>query len=136
MVNLEDINQTFKLPILYNRKVEQLSETIMEDLELIKTFDSNAESIFYKSLRPKNIFGGSLLLEWVKYYTTDIKFLKDTQCILKTLPVDENDADDVGVNNRPLFLEQLWKKWSTIKNDKYFKHNAGFIDFYGCSCIN
>lgn len=136
MVNLEDINQTFKLPILYNRKVEQLSETIMEDLELIKTFDNVAESIFYKSIRPKNVFGGSLLSEWVKYYTTDIKFLKDTQCILKTLPSDDDDNTDVAGNNGPLFLEQLWKNWSTIKNDKYFKHNSGFIDFYGCSWVN
>ena len=133
MVELKDIPSHFVLPILLNGKTEQLNQTVIDDLELIQTNDSENVSIYHKTVKPKTVWGESLLDEWVNHYTTDTEYLKDTQKLLQNVEYLEQGANSESPET---FSENLWTTWSKIKNDPYFKHHSGFIDFYMCDWLN
>lgn len=133
MIKLEQVSTTFKLPILYNRNRQQLTDAVMDDLELIKTNDPDNVSIYHKTINPQSVWGDALLSEWSKHYTTDVKFLKDSQTILCNL---QDYTQTLGEDTIGEFSDKIWNTWSTIKNDRSFKNNSGYIDFYGCEWIN
>jgi hypothetical protein len=111
----------FKLPISYNNNKILLNETIITDLELIKTIDKPEEnrSIYDYAFNPTTKFGKDLLKEYPQYYSTDIEFLKDTQQLLKTYKNKESVHDFTNVMSI----------WEEIKNDTGFKEKYQYIEF-------
>ena len=44
-VSLDNLNEVFKIPIIYNNCSKKLNETIINDLELITSIDKEESSI-------------------------------------------------------------------------------------------
>lgn len=152
MVELKDIYNTFQLPILFHKhNCFELSTSIIEDLELT---NSTKDDIFMQTIQPHTIWGETLICEWAKHCTNDVKYLRDTQKILQKWTIEDKtlctDVNNSGEGNKDEntnaniseaqensdFANKVWQTWSKIKNDRYFKHNSGFIDFYGCQWLN
>ena len=74
----------FNLPIWFSPLKEKLSESIISDLELVKTVDISLSPMYSIIMNPSTIFGEYVISKFAEYYTTDIPFLKDTQTLLKT----------------------------------------------------
>ena len=74
----------FRLPILYldESKVHKLSETVSNDLELVK---SSNKPLYEYLFKPTNQYAIDLLPEWNKQYTTDVDFLNDSKLVLKNI---------------------------------------------------
>ena len=97
----------FKHPISYTdpTKLHELSESIIEDLEMIKPKSTNANSnkpepepnandtnntevttvkgLYHYVFSPASVYGTEHLPIWSKYYTTDIEYLKQTQTLFE-----------------------------------------------------
>jgi hypothetical protein len=120
--NIEQINDHFKLPISYNEKRMELQKNIISDLELIKTSDSSYEPLYKYAFQPKTCFGNKLIEQFPHFYTTDVKFLKDTQQLLKTYKPIEHQIFTPDFNN-------IMMIWDEIKNDSGFKERYHYIDW-------
>jgi hypothetical protein len=92
----------FKHPISYTdpTKLHELSDSIIEDLEMIqpkstntnKAHDESVESesttstvkgLYHYVFSPASVYGTEHLPIWSKYYTTDIEYLKQTQTLFE-----------------------------------------------------
>lgn len=87
-------NTYFKLPIYYNPKKMKLKTNIITDLELIKNTGSDNEcdisnnsrqSMYSHYFNSKTDLSKELIEQVSEYYTTDTKFLEDSQKILKKI---------------------------------------------------
>ena len=117
--NIEKINDHFKLPISYNDKKMSLNANIITDLELIQTLDASSNPIYNYVFQPKTKFGEKILQQFVTHYTTDNRFLKDSQLLLKKYkPLNEK----YNLNN-------IIDIWDEIKNDNGFKDKYQYINW-------
>jgi hypothetical protein len=83
--NIEKINEHFKLPIFYNEEKVEVNKNIITDLELIKTIDaSGCKPLYHYAFQSKTAVALKVLENMPNYYTTDTKFLKDTQKLLSS----------------------------------------------------
>ena len=112
--------QDFKFPVSYIEKKMTLDSHIIEDLELIKLNTSNDgirdkyvddDSVYGKIFKPDNILSRMTLVEMVKEYSYDKRFLRDTQKIIKKYKSPGDSVD----------LDLVFKEWHDIKNTKNFK---------------
>ena len=83
------INEHFKLPIYYNESKMKTNQTIIDDLELTKTIDPSANPIYSYFFDNTNEFSNDVMAQATEYYTTDTKFLTETQQLLKTWKHDK-----------------------------------------------
>ena len=67
---LMEIDLIFKLPINFNSNKKEINLSIVQDLELIKSNDSNEICIYNYILNPSNCFGDLILNSFSKYYST------------------------------------------------------------------
>jgi hypothetical protein len=114
---------TFELPIFYSPSKISLSQTIVDDLELIKTVDASLSSMYSIIMRPSSCFGESVVSKFSKYYTTDVSFLKDTQTLLNTYTEDDQEPKDNGVNMQ---INELWRE---LKEETGFCEKYLYIDW-------
>ena len=121
--NIEKINETFRLPIYYDKNNENLNPTIIKDLELNETYDISGTPIFNHIFNTKTIFGEKVLKQYPELYTTNTKYLKDTQKLLKNYNSEEN-LDDY----KELYKEVL-TIWDDIKNDTNFKDKYHYLEW-------
>ena len=123
--NIEKINDHFKLPIFYNEERMDLNKNITTDLELVKTVDaSGCNPLYHYAFQPKTEFAVKVIEQMPNYYTTDTKFLKDTQKLLSTLSTFLSEGA-VGKSGKSSILEI----WDEIKNDTGFKERYHYIDW-------
>lgn len=54
----------FKLPIDYVNEKNKLTNTIVDDLELISTKDSSNNSVYSILFQPKTTFGKNIIPKW------------------------------------------------------------------------
>jgi hypothetical protein len=103
----------FHLPISFIENKKTIEKHFISDLELQETPQS--KSLYEYVFNPgTNQFAKNTIQLWSQYYTSDKRFLKDSQKLLKKkIPTVENDY--VNVNN-------VWKeiKVETGFEDKYF----------------
>jgi DNA mismatch repair ATPase MutS len=130
--NIEKINDHFKLPIFYNEERMELNKNITTDLELVKTVDpSGCNPLYHYAFQPKTEFAVKVIEQMPNYYTTDAKFLKDTQkLLLSTLSTFEKS----GAKTKEGFCATFSKSsileiWDEIKNDTGFKERYHYIDW-------
>jgi hypothetical protein len=103
------IYHPFKLPITYQENVFPLSESVINDLELV--------SIISKELfQPSHAIGNEMMKEWSKQITTDVSFLEETQLVLK----DMKYFQDLNIKyiDTNAFIT-IWK--DTKENDKFLE---------------
>jgi hypothetical protein len=146
--NIEKINTHFKLPIFYNENKTELNKNIATDLELIKTIDPSAGSpLYHYAFQPKTVFAEKVVEQMATCYTTDTKFLKETQKLLSTLstfgksgakPLSEEFCSTFSKSGKSSEFCTTFDKsgksgiidiWDEIKNDNGFKEKYHYIDW-------
>ena len=85
----QDINSFFKIPICYNEKVQKLNENTIADLELVQTIDKEENSIYENVFKPSNKASTIVIKQIAENYTTDVKYLKETQQLTTKLNSEE-----------------------------------------------
>ena len=132
--NIEKINDHFKLPIFYNEERMELNKNITTDLELVKTVDpSGCNPLYHYAFQPKTEFAIKVIEQMPNYYTTDTKFLKDTQKLLSTF-ANGTFGEKSGAKTKEGFCATFSKSsileiWDEIKNDTGFKERYHYIDW-------
>ena len=115
---------SFKLPIHYCKKKIPLFKNLFDDLELLEGVNGG----MYKYLfNPVTLLGKNILSEWSEYYTTDVKFLEESQTFYESL---ENEEVHIGCT------EDMWTIWKEIKNQKNFLEKYQYIDWEKIKWIN
>jgi hypothetical protein len=124
--DIEYINNVFKLPIYYNDKKQTLKQNIINDLELIDTIDPSSNSMysFLFNSDNNNNFSRKITEQIAETYTTDTKFLKDSQTLLKIYKKTNKYNTDISNN-----YEKIIDIWHEIKNDTGFKEKYYYIDW-------
>ena len=129
---INNINDIFKLPIFYLDKKTELKENIITDLELIKTIDTDASCtpILYNTFQPTNCLAKKVLDQIPTYYSYDIKYLKDTQELLKSYKscLSEQTESDTQFPEKPDY-DEIVKLWDEIKLDTGFREKYNYMDW-------
>jgi len=115
-----DFINTFKLPIEYSSSPVKLSDSIVDDLELIKTADLSLSPMYSIIMRPSTNFGKEGASRFSEYYTNDVPFLKDTQTLLKTYQHQEQPTD---------ICDDASALWSELKAETGFCEKYLYIDW-------
>jgi len=143
--NYSNINNIFKIPILYLKKCYKTEQNIINELELIKLINYGKEKekennnekninkqdekennnipIYYEIFKPNNIFSKIVLEQIVSNYTNNVRFLKESQYLLK-----EINLNNVSTNNE--FYENLNDNSSFILLNKKEEENNNIINLY------
>ena len=96
----------FKLPIEYCKHKAIINENISKDLELLETVDINIPSVCQSIFKPTSNVSNLLLSNWVKYFSHDKKFIKDTQQIILNSSVSICDN-----------IDDIYNCWNDLKNN-------------------
>ena len=95
--------------IEYNKNKNKITESIQEDLELKDK--ENTVSLYNYVYEPKSKIGKKILEKYADFYTDDVKYLQQTQNLIKKsnkfTPDDNSD--------------EILTIWDDIKNDKDFR---------------
>jgi hypothetical protein len=119
MSQIED--DLFKLPIKFVNHNE-LSKSLINDLELTE-FKEDKESNFYaKVLNPQTSYGTTMAKQWAPLYTTDEKFLNQSQLLY-----NQYDASMNIYNNEK--LENINTIWEDIKNNTDFINKFHYVEY-------
>ncbi len=118
-----EATNVFRLPIQYNKQVCKVTDEISTELEIQKV---------YEVLCPtKNAHDTSILKDISHHYTTDVKYLQDTQNLLKeyktqpadVLPIEtnceENLYNTVEELKEELQIDQFLSKYGLIDYDHF-----------------
>jgi hypothetical protein len=112
----------FKLPIEYIKNKNKVDETIVDDLELIKSKEQDVKSIYEITFNPNNIFSKSTTGLWSNFFTDNTLFLKDSQTLIKTFsPIREHKLGDA-------LFERVNVTFNEIMNDTGFYERYQYID--------
>jgi len=122
------IDSQFKLPIFYNKHKQELHENIANDLELTKSINDTEQSIYSHVFKPSNCFGKLMMESFGKCYTTDVSFLKDTQCMLQKYipqPLNSSEIKQFDVYD----FQNVLSAWKEIKGETGFCEKYLYIDW-------
>lgn len=123
---LDNINDEFKLPIYYNESKVQLNPNIINDLELVETIDPSCNNIYSFVLdNSYNPITRQIVSQVSEYYTSDVKFLKDYQTLLKTYK--STGATDYS---------EILSIWREVKGEDDFKNKYCYIDWQCLEFVN
>lgn len=108
----------FKLPIEYCENKTKINENILKDLELLETVDANIPSVCQSIFKPTSNVSKLLLSDWVKYFSYDKNFIKDTQQIILNSPVNSYDN-----------IDDVYDCWNNLKNNNGFLSEYQYVDW-------
>lgn len=133
----ENMEYTFKIPITFNPKVKKLNNSIVSDLELIKTIDDNKENPIYNDIfNPSNRPAKKIMKQLAEHYTTDVNFLKDSQSFSESF----KDVEINTIYNKHNFnnfdLEETILAWEDIKGETGFCEKYLYIDWNFARSLN
>ena len=121
----KEMNEVFKLPIYYNDKKVKLNQTIVDNLELVKTVDmSGGDPIYSYYFNSNNELSKNLISQMSQYYTTDQHFLKETQQLLK----EYKKIDKKYIEYSPNY-KNILGIWDEIKLEDDFKEKYYYVDW-------
>lgn len=115
--NMLSITENFKLPIFYVKEKKKLSESILNDLEISK----NIYSVF---IRNSNKLSIQTLPLFYDYYTTNTDFLKDSQKLIKNLPMKYFKQ----LSNSDL-IHNTYENWESIKTFQNFNEHYDYLNY-------
>lgn len=113
------MTNTFKLPIEYDKKKNDLQLSLQNDLELVQTKDKNLKSIYEIVFQPTTSYGKQTLELWSKYYTTNKNFLKDSKELYTKIKPKIN-YEKINV---------FQKSWNTIIEDGAFIQKYQYLEW-------
>lgn len=121
---IDDVNDYFKMPIYYNDQKVELNKNIANDLELVDSVDQSCNPIYTFCFDNDNDVSKKLNQQIVKYYTTDVAFIKDNQTLLKEYKPLGVKYTDYSTNYR-----NIVDIWNEMKIDTGFKERYYFIEW-------
>ena len=108
----------FKLPITYTNECHNIDDNIITDLELVDP----ENSLYKKTFNPKSKLGEKIINLWTKHYTTNTKYLEDTQNLIKKdIPQMKNIESDE--------YELLERIGNLKQNDTDFHEKYNYIEW-------
>jgi hypothetical protein len=110
----------FKLPIEYIENKVKIQQHIKTDLELEENTQTNTKSLYEYVFNPSNIFTKQTIPLWKNYYTSDKKFIKDSQKLLK------KDIKYLLTNSQ---VEDVSKVMDDIEKETGFIEKYYYIDW-------
>ena len=128
-VSLDNLNEVFKIPIIYNNCSKKLNETIINDLELITSIDKEESSIYDNIFNLTNKPSKKVVEQFSNYYTTDTKYLKDTQKLITSFNKEEINTIYNKHNFGDFELNDVVSSWEEIKAETGFCEKYLFIDW-------
>jgi len=117
---VDQVNDHFKPPIIYNKDKIELKENIATDLELVKTIDPSSNPIYSFYLNTDNDVSKKVTEQIVKYYTTDVDYLKDNQKLIK---------EYIPITNKYSNYTNIIDIWNEIKLDTGFREKYYYVDW-------
>jgi hypothetical protein len=121
------IYSPFRLPIQYleHDTLHPVPETFDSDLELSTLAAGTVGTGMYSHLfKPSNIFGKQMIQEWQKQFTSNIRFLKDTQDVIQTIGCLET-VDDGNCDR----CDTLMNVWKDAKETPNFLEHYCYLDW-------
>jgi|694.fasta_scaffold07224_14 hypothetical protein len=116
-------NYNFKNPIEYNNKTRILDENIIKTLELVDSIDKNEISIYENIFLTNNYPSKLSMRQMAKYYTTDNKYLEQTQQLIKSIDC-KNIIRDNNIDLALTYYDEIKKE--TGFHEKYFYFDFEF----------
>ena len=118
------INDYFNMPISYIKDKHELKKNIATDLELIDTVDGSCNPIYSFCFNTDNDVSKKLSEQVIKYYTTDINFLKDNQKLIKEYVPPETRYTKLSPN-----YKNILDIWNELKIESGFKEKYYYVDW-------
>jgi hypothetical protein len=125
------INDYFKMPISYIDDKHELKKNISTDLELINTVDGSCNPIYSFCFNTDNDVSRKLTEQMIKYYTTDINFLKDNQKLIKEYISPETRYTKLSPN-----YKNIIDIWNELKIESGFREKYYYIDWDTIEFLN
>ncbi len=117
----------FHLPIELLDNKQQVSKNLINDLELLNTIDNKNKPLYDLLLNPKTKLGNESIQKWSKYYTTDKRFLKDSQHLYRECK---------NINFDEVTIRKMHDLWSDFKNQNNFIEKFQFVEWEKISFLN
>jgi hypothetical protein len=120
-----DFHGDFKLPIEYlpEDQLFPLNPIVASDLELV---ESKSETSMYDHLfQPTTPFAKDMVHKWKKQYTTNTKYLEETQQVL----LQQKEVDTMLEPNYTLKHDILLLVWDDVKKDEDFLEKYCFVEW-------
>lgn len=121
------LNDTFKQPIDYCKNVHSIEKHIEHDLELIESENENSDSVYNNLVDIETKVGKEILPNFASKFSTNTKYLKETQKLLKHSK--DMMFDKHVINNMTDF-------WFNIKSSKNFIETYQYWEFERFSYLN
>jgi len=136
-VYLDNINDIFKIPIFYNENAKILNENVINDLELVKSTYANSEQPIYEDIfKPNSESDTKVLTQFSKYYTTDTKFLKESQNLIENIDTLETNS----IKNKYSFdnfeISKTLDFWKEIRGETGFYEKYFYVDWEFAKHLN
>lgn len=127
MIEDDDIKKSiFNLPISFLENKRELESHVITDLELKKT--ETTKSLYEYVFIPETVFAEKTIPLWNKYYTTDKKFLKDSQKLIKKISKNKKNSENLESNQAQEHQAQEHQAAETVWNE--IKAETGFVEKY------
>ena len=120
------MTKNFLLPIELNNKKKTINQNLLKDLELLNT-DTSKNAVYQNIFKPNDEYTYNILETFTQYYTTDTKFLNDTQILHKKFIKSNYDDDKI---------KNIIKIWDSIKLDEDFLDKFQFITWDPIKMLN
>ena len=134
--SLDSVNEIFKIPIIYNKDIKKLNDTIVNDLELVTSIDKEEASIYDNIFNPSNKPSAKIIQQFSSYYTTDTDYLKDTQQLINSLEIEELNTISNKHNFSDFELNDIVSSWEEIKAETGFREKYLYIDWTFAKDLN
>ena len=93
----------FQLPIAFLKSKEETNTNLISDLELLET--GVEKSLYEHVFHPDDTFAKNVIPMWAQHYTSDKKFIKESQKLYKKkFPEKRSNHGDV---------EKIWTETTT-----------------------
>ena len=114
-----DNTYNFKLPIYYVESKNKLDDSIVDDLELVKSKDISGEALYDNLIKSDNFIGDKTIPMWSEFYSYDKVFLQNTQSLI-------TNFKDFNCDNE--CLKNTLENWEMIQTDDVFIDRYQYID--------
>lgn len=121
------LNQVFKQPIDYCKKTHTIDDHIQSDLELIKSESNDSDSVYNNLVDVDTEVGKEILPNFASKYSTNTKYLKETQKLLK-------HSSDIMFDKH--VINNMTDFWLKIKSNKNFVETYQYLEFERFSYLN
>ena len=112
------------LPIEYCPDKKKIFDNFYTDLELLK---GESKGMYEYLLQPSTTLGENMLEQWSQYYTSNRKFLKDSQKFYDSLKQEEIDKKHT---------EEMVEIWKKVKTEDNFLEKYQYIEWDRIKWLN